>query len=80
MEDPARIYPSNDEPRIRLISGTPAAEPSVDSYRRLADVFHDLLSEQSLDSLLVRIEPVKAEKRGSRGGPSESRALDRRGA
>ena len=32
-----------------------AATPSVDSYRRLADVFHDLLSEQSLDSLLVRI-------------------------
>ena len=27
----------------------------ADSYRRLADVFHDLLSEQSLDSLLVRI-------------------------
>src|SRR5215213_9781754 len=55
MEDPARLYPSNGEPRIRLLSGTPSAEPSVDSYRRLADVFHDLLSEQSLDSLLVRI-------------------------
>ena len=27
----------------------------VESYRRLADVFHDLLSEHSLDSLLVRI-------------------------
>ena len=33
----------------------PGADPSVDSYRRLADVFHDLLSEQSLDALLVRI-------------------------
>ena len=33
----------------------PGSTPSVDSYRRLADVFHDLLSEQSLDSLLVRI-------------------------
>lgn len=33
----------------------PGATPSADSYRRLADVFHDLLSEQSLDSLLVRI-------------------------
>ena len=33
----------------------PASTPSTDSYRRLADVFHDLLSEQSLDSLLVRI-------------------------
>ena len=55
MDDPARLSPSNGEPRIRLVSGTPAATPSVDSYRRLADVFHDLLSEQSLDSLLVRI-------------------------
>jgi hypothetical protein len=27
----------------------------VDSYRRLADVFHDVLSEQRLDSLLERI-------------------------
>ncbi|HWH05299.1 MAG TPA: diguanylate cyclase, partial [Gaiellaceae bacterium] len=28
------------------------ADAAVDSYRRLADVFHDVLSEQSLDSLL----------------------------
>ena len=55
MDEPARLSPSTGEPRIRLVSGTPAATPSVDSYRRLADVFHDLLSEQSLDSLLVRI-------------------------
>ena len=55
MDEPARLSPTNGEPRIRLVSGTPAATPSVDSYRRLADVFHDLLSEQSLDSLLVRI-------------------------
>jgi diguanylate cyclase (GGDEF)-like protein len=55
MDDPARLSLSNGEPRIRLVLGTPAVEPSVDSYRRLADVFHDLLSEQSLDSLLVRI-------------------------
>ena len=55
MDEPARLHPSNGEPHIRLVSGTPAATPSVDSYRRLADVFHDLLSEQSLDSLLVRI-------------------------
>ena len=27
----------------------------VDSYRRLADVFHDVLSEERLDSLLERI-------------------------
>ncbi|NUT56620.1 MAG: diguanylate cyclase [Thermoleophilia bacterium] len=35
--------------------GPAPGTPSADSYRRLADVFHDLLSEQSLDSLLVRI-------------------------
>jgi diguanylate cyclase (GGDEF)-like protein len=42
---------------MRLVpAGTsPGSTPSADSYRRLADVFHDLLSEQSLDSLLVRI-------------------------
>ncbi|HSO02539.1 MAG TPA: diguanylate cyclase [Gaiellaceae bacterium] len=42
---------------MRLVSGAlaPSAETAEDSYRRLADVFHDLLSEQSLDSLLVRI-------------------------
>jgi diguanylate cyclase (GGDEF)-like protein len=42
---------------MRLVAAEPApgVTPSADSYRRLADVFHDLLSEQSLDSLLVRI-------------------------
>ena len=42
---------------MRLVSAgpPPRSTPSADSYRRLADVFHDLLSEQSLDSLLVRI-------------------------
>ena len=58
MDEPARSsYPTNGAPRMRLVSGAlaPGADPAVDSYRRLADVFHDLLSEQSLDSLLVRI-------------------------
>ena len=57
MDEPARSSPLSNAPRMRLISGalTPGVDPSVDSYRRLADVFHDLLSEQSLDSLLVRI-------------------------
>jgi hypothetical protein len=30
-------------------------EALVESYRRLAEVFHDVLSEQSLDALLDRI-------------------------
>ena len=34
----------------------PRHEPElVDSYRRLADLFHEVLAEQSLDALLVRI-------------------------
>ena len=27
----------------------------IESYRRLADVFHEVLAEQSLDALLVRV-------------------------
>jgi diguanylate cyclase (GGDEF)-like protein len=33
----------------------------VDSYRRLADIFHDVLAEQRLDSLLDRIADTLAE-------------------
>ncbi len=37
-------------------TGAAPFEPGlIESYRRLADVFHDVLSEQSLDSLLDRI-------------------------
>ena len=32
-----------------------------DSYRRLADVFHEVLSEQSLDALLKRIADTLGE-------------------
>ena len=38
---------------------TPVAR--VESYRRLADVFHDVLGEQSLDALLDRIAGALAE-------------------
>jgi diguanylate cyclase (GGDEF)-like protein len=42
-------------PHLRLVPEL-APEPAVvESYRRLADVFHDVLSEQSLDALLDRI-------------------------
>ena len=33
----------------------------VESYRRLADVFHEVLAEQSLDALLVRIADTLAD-------------------
>jgi diguanylate cyclase (GGDEF)-like protein len=38
-----------------VVTGLPAQGGLVDSYRRLADVFHHVLSEQSLDALLDRI-------------------------
>jgi diguanylate cyclase (GGDEF)-like protein len=37
------------------------ADGLVESYRRLADVFHDVLAEQSLDALLDRISATLAE-------------------
>jgi diguanylate cyclase (GGDEF)-like protein len=42
---------------LRLLEGdAQAGDPTlVESYRRLADVFHEVLAEQSLDALLVRI-------------------------
>src|ERR671910_912132 len=56
MDEPARSTSDLGAPRIRLVpAGAVGDGPSAESYRRLADVFHDLLSEQSLDSLLVRI-------------------------
>ena len=42
---------------LRLLDDDgPQGDPTlVESYRRLADVFHEVLAEQSLDALLVRI-------------------------
>jgi diguanylate cyclase (GGDEF)-like protein len=39
----------------------PRSETLVQSYRQLADVFHDILSEQSLDNLLERVADTLAE-------------------
>jgi diguanylate cyclase (GGDEF)-like protein len=38
-----------------IAGGSSRPEALVESYRRLAEVFHDVLSEQSLDALLDRI-------------------------
>jgi diguanylate cyclase (GGDEF)-like protein len=51
---------------LRLLEGLPERTPGedhglVESYRRLADVFHEVLSEQSLDALLDRIANALAE-------------------
>ncbi len=55
MSDPAPIEPA-PRPEMSLVS-TGSAEP----YRRLAEIFHDVLSEQSLDALLDRIADTLAE-------------------
>jgi GAF domain-containing protein len=52
------------EPHLRLLPGElslPEEAPVVESYRRLADVFHEVLAEQSLDALLVRIADTLAD-------------------
>jgi len=54
MSDTAPIQPA-PEPHISLVSSG-SAEP----YRRLAEIFHDVLSEQSLDALLERIADALA--------------------
>ena len=41
--------------RLLEIDAHPGDPTLVESYRRLADVFHEVLAEQSLDALLVRI-------------------------
>jgi diguanylate cyclase (GGDEF)-like protein len=45
---------------LRLLAGedVPGDPHLIESYRRLADVFHEVLAEQSLDALLVRIADV----------------------
>jgi len=71
MDDPARTSLSDSGQPLRLVrpsadgtvprAGSSSGNSLVESYRRLADVFHDLLSEQGLDSLLVRIADTLAE-------------------
>jgi diguanylate cyclase (GGDEF)-like protein len=46
---------------VRMTPPLTRAESLLDSYRRLADVFHHVLSEQTLDALLDRIADTLAE-------------------
>src|SRR5438876_10291466 len=62
--DPAYCMVVRPTPHLRLLpedAPIPAAPELVDSYRRLADVFHEVLAEQSLDALLVRVADVLAD-------------------
>ena len=70
MSDPARIDPAEDPWEPSATSWPqPAPETgeewprlrAVEPYRRLAEIFHDVLSEQSLDALLERIADALAE-------------------
>ncbi|HWG54953.1 MAG TPA: diguanylate cyclase [Gaiellaceae bacterium] len=64
MDDPAVSTLDTRAQRLRVVepvADAPASDAALDSYRRLADVFHDVLSEQSLDSLLVLIADTLAE-------------------
>jgi diguanylate cyclase (GGDEF)-like protein len=50
--------PAAGAPPVRLVEASPdqdRVEALVESYRRLADTFHDVLAEQSLEALLDRI-------------------------
>jgi diguanylate cyclase (GGDEF)-like protein len=61
MSDPApnpETAPGEAVPRLQMsLVATAAAEP----YRRLAEIFHDVLSEQSPEALLERIADTLAE-------------------
>ena len=52
----AAVYPVPDG---RFGAGV--SSPAVESYRRLAEIFHDVLSEQDLDTLLDRVADTLAE-------------------
>jgi diguanylate cyclase (GGDEF)-like protein len=58
MSDPAPTSPIAPEPRPQM-SVVPAG--TAEPYRRLAEIFHDVLSEQSPDALLERIADTLAE-------------------
>ncbi len=55
MPDPAPIE-ATSRPSMSLVPSG-----STEPYRRLAEIFHDVLSEQSLDALLERIADTLAE-------------------
>jgi diguanylate cyclase (GGDEF)-like protein len=50
---PLQLVPARDD--------APSHDALVESYRRLADVFHDVLGEQGLDALLDRIADALAD-------------------
>jgi diguanylate cyclase (GGDEF)-like protein len=67
MSDPAPIEPAARPPMslvpAKPVESTPrgAGEAATEPYRRLAEIFHDVLSEQDLGALLERIADTLAD-------------------
>ncbi len=61
MHDLTPLSTSGEDEPLPLVLVPAPREPAADSYRRLAHVFHEVLSEQSLDSLLERIADTLAD-------------------
>ena len=57
----AAAAPARDREALPGAPALPRSGGLVQSYRQLADVFHEILSEQSLDNLLERIADTLAE-------------------
>ena len=57
----AAVAPAHAPDGESTVPEAPRPDTLVQSYRQLADVFHDILSEHSLDNLLERIADTLAE-------------------
>ena len=57
----AAVAPAHSQNGRPTVPDAPRADSLVQSYRQLADVFHDILSEHSLDNLLERIADTLAD-------------------
>ncbi|HET7555580.1 MAG TPA: diguanylate cyclase [Gaiellaceae bacterium] len=57
----AAVAPAHPEDGRAIVPDAPRTDSLVQSYRQLADVFHDILSEHSLDNLLERIADTLAD-------------------
>ena len=61
MARPTRAIATVASANVVSLEAGGSAETLVESYKRLAEVFHHVLSEQSLDALLDRIAGTLAE-------------------
>ena len=57
----AAVAPAPSQNGRPTVPDAPRSDSLVQSYRQLADVFHDILSEHSLDNLLERIADTLAD-------------------